>query len=107
MLYCDDYAFALDHATKERLLVHVKSRGVTRYYLDCMREYLRHPDDVACQLPAHYYLWAAGSLSDFPYTQSQLDKCARVSPGTAIAHAAHLIAPKLLQWCKDNQHHIP
>lgn len=107
MLRCDDYIFALTHASKEALLTHAKNRGVTLDFLNCMRECLSYPNDAAFKLPAHYYLWAAASLKDFPYTQERLDKCAMESPGAAIAHAAHLITPELLQWCKDNQHHIP
>lgn len=106
MLYGEDYISALDRASRERLLACAKKRGVTLDFLNCLREYLRHPDDAAHKLPAHYYLWAAGVLRDFPYTQAQLDRCATESPGAAIAHAAHLLTPDLLQWCKDNQHRL-
>lgn len=94
----------LDFKTRECILKQAKYKGVTDYFLSWLREWL---NDQTLDAPAHYYLWAAASLSDFPYTQAQLDKCAMEAPGAAIEHAADLISSDVLQWCKDNRYHTP
>ena len=99
---CDASTRALTSAMKTRLLTDAKNRGVMADFLGWLREHLRGgPQDGP--IPAHYYLWAAGQLQDFPCDPKQLDRCVIASPRSAIAYAAHVLTPDQLAWCKDNR----